>query len=61
MQGLLSLVIGREEMRHLQPDHVLIDSWEDVPVRARYYRVMDAEFPLRMGLLGPEEAGVADF
>jgi len=60
MQSLLSLVIGRDELRRLQPDQILIDSWENVPVRARYYRVMDAEFPLRMGRLGPEEADVAD-
>ena len=34
----------------------MVDSWEGLPVRARYFRLMDAEFPLRLGRLGPAEA-----
>ena len=34
----------------------MVDSWEGLPVRARYFRLMDAEFPLRVGRLGPAEA-----
>ena len=36
----------------------MVDSWEGIPVRARYFRAMDAEFPLRVGRLGPAEAEV---
>ena len=56
LQGLLPLIIGRADLTGLQPDEVMVDKWQGVPVRARYYMIMDAECPLRVGRLGPEEA-----
>lgn len=58
LQTLWPLVVGREDLRRLAPNQIMVDHCEGVPVRARYYMVMDAEFPLHMGRLGPEEADV---
>lgn len=58
LQTLWPLVVAREDLRRLTAKQIMVDHCEGVPVRARYYMVMDAEFPLRMGRLGPEEAGV---
>ena len=55
VQGLWPLVMGRECLRRSHPGEIMVDSWEGLPVRARYFRVMDAEFPLRVGRLGPAE------
>ena len=56
MQGLWPLVMGRECLRRSRLGEIVVDSWEGLPVRARYFRVMDTEFPLRVGCLGPAEA-----
>lgn len=56
VQGLWPLVMGRECLRRSTPGEIMVDSWEGLPVQARYFRLMDAEFPLRLGRLGPAEA-----
>ena len=55
MQGLWPLVMDRGCLKRSRPGDIMVDSWEGLPVRARYFRVMDAEFPLRVGRLGPAE------
>ena len=48
-------MMSTECLMRSKPGEIMVDSWEGLPVRARYFRVMDAEFPLRVGRLGPTE------